>query len=138
MSPAEGLKAIAVDLALLEGITGWRGFVGGTQDLDKNVGFLDTGGVGGEVKVAIDYPTVQAIVLGKKGDGGYHEAYTKARQLYDALLGIDTPVASWPNLVSCIALNQPVWLGRSDVGRPIFSLNFRLIVTPEDIGNRPY
>jgi len=138
VSPAEGLRAIATALGLLGGSTGWKGLVSGLQGAPNVVAFLDTGGRGGEVKVAIDYPSVQVIAQGGTGEGGYGDAYTKARALYDALMAVDTPHVAWPYLVSCVAINQPLWLGKDDAGRPQFVVNFQLITTPEVEGNRTY
>lgn len=137
-TPAEGINQIIVDAGLVGGASGWTSVVGGNMGQPKEVTLLDSGGRGGEVKVAIDYPSVQAIVVGSSAAGGYQAAFNKARSIYDLLLGIDTPHAAWDKLVSCIATNQPAWLGRDDGSRPRFSVNFNLIVTPEDIGNRTY
>lgn len=139
-SPAEGLKAIATTAGLIGGITGWTGNVGGlsTSTTAKEVSFLDSGGRAGEVKVAIDYPTVQVLVRGSKAAGGYSEAYQKAQAVYDALVGITTPNGIWARLVSCVPRGFINWLGRDDQDRPQFSLNFQLITTPESQGNRTY
>lgn len=138
MTPAQGIEAILIAEGVLGGVTGWTSTVGGLVDTGKNVTLIDSGGRGGEVKVAIDYPSVQAIVQGSKTAGGYVEAYAKAMEVYTALQGIPTPHADWPKLTSCVALNMPVWMGRDDRDRPRFSLNFRLITTPENEGNRTY
>jgi hypothetical protein len=135
-TPAEGLKAICAATPTL--FTGWTATVGGTIEANNAVSFLDTGGRGGEVKVAIDYPSVQVIVVGSSTGGGYTAAFNLAKAIYNRLQGIDTPNATWANLVSCVAVSEPIWLGRDDASRPRFSVNFRLIVTPENQGNRNY
>lgn len=137
-SPAEGLKDILVDAGVVAGATGWTWKVGGLGSGENEIAIIDSGGRGGEVKVAIDYPSVQILVKGAKEAGGYTAAFTKAREVYDALQGIDNPNGVWDELVSCVAVNQPAWLGRDDADRPQFSLNFRLITEPSNQGNRPY
>lgn len=137
MSPAEGLKAILEDAGVVDGVSGWVSRIGGTSDVAQQLGFIDTGGRGGEVKVAIDYPTVQIIVQGSKAVGGYSAGFEKAREVYDTLQAID-PQAIWDELDSCVAMNQPIWIGRSDNDLPKWSLNFRLITSPNNIGNRDY
>lgn len=137
-SPAEGLRAIMVAEGVIEGATGWKGTVGGLTSADAQITFIDHGGRGGEVKVAIDYPSVQLIIRGSKAQGGYTAAFAKAKAAFDTLMGIDTPNATWAGLVSCVATSQPQWLGRDDQDRPMFSLNFKLITSPESDGNRTY
>lgn len=137
-SPAEGIRDILVAEGVLAGVTGWADRVGGLATSAKNVSLIDSGGRGGEVKVAIDYPSVQMLLVGAKVAGGYSDAYAKAKEIFDTLQGIDTPNATWSGLVSCVAVGQPQWLGRDDQDRPMFSLNFKLITTPENVGNRTY
>lgn len=136
MSPAEGLK----DILVAEGVvaSGWTWTVGGLRDTAKSISFIDSGGRGGEVKVAIDYVNVQILVLGEKAVGGYTAAYAKADEIFAKLQGITTPHASFSRLVSCVAMGHINWLGKDSQDRPQFSLNFRLIATPENAGNRNY
>jgi hypothetical protein len=137
-SPAEGIGNILLAAGVHGGATGWSERLGDAGDVPKVIAIMDSGGRGGEVKVAIDYPSVQIIVKGSSASGGYVATYNKAREVYDVLQGIDTPNATWDELVSCVAMNQPAWLGRDDKDRPQFSLNFRLITEPNNIGHRPY
>lgn len=138
-SPAEGFKAILANLGVIDGATGWSGYIGDLPDTPHQaVTIYDTGGRGGEVKVAIDYPTVQVVVRGSPASGGYAAGYAKAQAIYDAMVGIDTPHASWDKLVSCVQMGFINWLGRDDTDRPRFSVNFRLITLPDNEGNRNY
>lgn len=137
-SPAEGLGLILEDLGVLGGTTGWTKSIGLLQDIARSVALLDSGGRGGEVKVAIDYPSVQVLVLGDAAPGGYSAAYSKAKEVFDSLVGIDTPNGIWSNLVSCVALGFINSLGLDEKQRPRMSVNFRLITTPENYGNRTY
>ena len=133
-SAAEGLKAILEGEGVFAG--NWYPRIGGLGTADWCVSLIDSGGRGGEVKVAIDYPSVQVLVRGSSSTGAYSATVAKAQEIYDTLMGIDTPRADWANLTSCVAISNPVWLGKDDKDRPQFSLNFRLIVTPENVGNR--
>ena len=138
-TPAEGLKAIcAAVTGLFGGSTGWVATVGGFSTTGKEISFLDSGGRSSEVKVAIDYPNVQVMIRGTKAAGGYSEAYQKAKEVHAALVGIETPNASWTYLTSCVARGDIIWLGRDDEARPRFSLNLQLITQPENIGHRTY
>src|SRR5690349_13147824 len=128
MSPAEGLEAILAAAGIIGGATGWEGRLGGLGTDGKQIAFIDSGGRPGEVKVAIDYPTVQLLVRGSKAAGGYSEAHAKAKAAYEALIGIPTPNGTWSELVSCTARGYINWLGRDDQDRPQFSLNFQLII----------
>lgn len=137
-SPAEGIKAILAAESVVDGGSGWTGLVGGLSENAKCVALIDLPGRGGEVKVAIDYPSVQALVRGEAGAGGYSDAYAKAQEVYDTLQGIDTPNVTWTGLVSAVAISLPAWLGRDDSNRPRFSVTFRLITLPDNEGNRTY
>lgn len=138
MSPAEGIRDILVACDVLGGATGWAWEIGAIRDTAKSVAIIDSGGREGEVKVAIDYPSVQLIIQGEKLTGGYSVAWDKASEIYKLLHGIDTPNQTWSELTSCVAMGYITSLGRDDSDRPRFSLNFRLITTPEDVGDRTY
>ncbi len=138
MSPEEGLEAICEAKGIVSGASGWKPEIGALRDTPKSMAFILSGGRGGEAKVAIDYPTVQILVLGAHASGGYAQARDKAQDIYNALHGVDTPDAAYPNLSSCLAMGNPVWLGADDKDRPRFALNFRLIVVPDNEGDRNY
>jgi hypothetical protein len=130
--------ALLEDRGVARGTTGWKGTIGGFSAEGQQISALDSGGRGGEVKIAIDYPSVQFLVRGDAGTGGYIAAYEKAKEVFNTLTGIETPNPVWDELVSCVAVNQPAWLGRDDRDRPRFSVNFRLITEPTEVGNRTY
>lgn len=139
MSPADGILAILVDAGIVS--TGWVGRVGAlhTQaNQDQSIAVLDNGGRGAEVKVAIDYPTVQVLIRGSKAAGGYSAGYAKAEAVLAALQGIDQNPSAYPNLVSCVVRGGITGIGRDENDRPLFSLNFNLITNPSDAGFRTY
>lgn len=138
MSPAEGIAAILEGRAIIGGSTGFAPRIGGFFGEGAQVACLDSGGRGGEVKVAIDYPSVQVLVKGPQGQGGYTAGYAKAQQIYDTLQGISQNPAEFPRLVSCVARGYINALGKDENGHPRFSINWQLIVTPAAEGNRSY
>jgi hypothetical protein len=135
-SPAAGFHAIMTAANIIGGASGWKGIIGETSPGTNCVGLIDLPGRGGEVKVAIDYPSVQILVVGSKGSGSYSSAFNKAKEIWDHFQGIPTPNAAWDKLVSAVAISQPGWLGRDESNRPRFSATFRLITTPENEVNR--
>ena len=135
MSPAEGISAILEGDNLIGGATGWASAVAGLHDKGQMVACLDSGGRAGEVKVSIDYPTVQVLV--RPTVSGYSTGYAKARAIYDHLLAIEN-ATEYPELVSCTAIGFINPLGRDANNHPIFSLNWQLIIEPTNLGNRDY
>lgn len=138
MSPSDGLASILVEAGIIDGTSGWSSQVGGLTNRSREVVFIDSGGKGGEVKVAIDYPSVQIIVQGSSTAGGYTEAHDKAIAIRDCLQAVPTPNEAYEELVSCVSVNYPAWLGKSDSDQPRFSLNFNLITAPINQGHRTY
>lgn len=115
----------------------WITAVGGmVENPDGQITFLNTGGIGGEPSIALDYPSVQMVVRGKPNQGGYDEAYRVTRAMLDALLGFPTPSNDYPELISVTALGHINELPRDTKGRPSFTQNFRLIVAYETSGYR--
>lgn len=129
--------AILLAEGLYGGATGWSGKVGGLSGEDPCIAAIDSGGRAGEVKIQIEYPTVQILVRGAAGQGGYDAGFAKAEKVHAALQGIDQNPAEFPRLTSCVAIGWINWLGRDDNDRPQWSLNFQLITVPETQGNRP-
>lgn len=138
MTPADKLAAITENAGLIGGATAFKLSVGGFNGTAQEVTFIDSGGRAPEVKVAIDYPTVQVIVRGSKAGSGYTAAYAKAKEIFDLLQAIPTGPAQYPELASCIAVGFINWLGRDENSMPRFSLNWQLITSSAPIGNRTY
>lgn len=137
MSPAEGISAILEGDNLIGGATGWSSAVAKLSGSGAQVAVIDSGGRGGEVKVAIDYPSVQILVRGKATAGGYTEGWEKARAIYAHLQAIEDQT-EYPELVSCVAIGYINPLAMDENNHPIFSLNWGLIIEPSQIGNRDY
>lgn len=136
-SPAVGIYDVLEAGGFFGGATGWSGRVGGLTDVNAQIAVIDSGGRSGEVKIQIEYPSVQILVRGSPGQGGYDAAYDKAEKIHAALQGIPQNPVQFARLTSCVAIGFINWLGRDESDRPQFSLNFQLITSPATQGNRP-
>lgn len=136
-SPATGITDILKGVSGL--LTGWTPITGQViPEPDQLVVVNHSGGMGGEVTIAIDYPSIQVLVRGGRGASGYEDAWQMARAIREALIAIPTvtPPTAYPELTSCVALGEIMQLGYDDAKRPMFSVNFRLIVSYATSGYR--
>lgn len=101
---------------------------------DKTITMYDTGGQTPNPKWAVDYPTIQALITGAPND--YGAAWTKAREVRDALLGKDSFNAGSDRWVSITCPGDVGFIGYDDSQRPMLSVNFRIIIEPAAVGNR--
>jgi hypothetical protein len=138
--PSVGIAAIlnAAAPAVVDGATGWPLSLGRLLTTSNRcVALIDGGGRTPEVKVAIDYPTVQVLVRGNKTE--YEASREKAKEIFNILQAHPTPTVDYPELVSSVAATDIAWLGYDPDGeRPMWSLNFNLIVNPAAIGHRDW
>lgn len=134
-SPANGLKNV-VDTAAVA-FSPWITSVGGwSAEPDTQITFMNTGGKTPEPSIALDYPSVQVLVRGSASAGGYEAGYQMCIAVRDALLGLPTAGADYPELVSIIGMGHIVDLGRDDKVRPRWSFNFQLYVAYDASGYR--
>lgn len=98
-------------------------------ETDNIIAILHTGGKPPNPKWAIDYPSIQIIVVGKAN--AYVETKDKAQDVKDALLGYDSADVNDDRIVAINMISDIVSLGFDNADRPMFSLNFSLIVEPE-------
>ena len=135
---AVGIKDILETAAVgvFGATTGWGIYIHREPESppDSTITIYETGGEDPNPKWLLDFPSVQVRVRGDKG--GYVAAKAKATEILDALLG-------WPSQVlngdTWVAVNQigginPI--GDDDNDRPLFSLNYGLIIQPATGGNR--
>jgi hypothetical protein len=137
-NPAIGLKDIlaAAPYSLIDGGTGWQGQVGKLTDLpDQMVLLRNTGGPSSELAAAIDYPVVQVLVRGSKGQGGYESAYNMATAIHRALVKIPSSLVM-PELTMIVPRGHIQELGVDDKDRPMFSLNLQLTISYATAGHR--
>lgn len=137
LSPPEGFENILVAANQVNGATGWPLYIGTfPSSVDQAVLIIEGGGRQPEVAIAIDYPALQILVRGKKNS--YAAARLKAQEIFEVLQALPTgptPLAEYPELTSVVARTAVTWVG-FDEDRPVFSLNFNLIVCYETQGNR--
>lgn len=137
-SPAEILQQ-QVSTSILGGATGWTRYVGNLPGSpDKVAAFIDSGGLNPWPHLLLDFPSVQVLVRGPKDS--YGVAYAKAREIRDALLGIDSQDvvvdAETHRLVSVTMMGDIASIGNDSVDRPLLSINFRTIWEPPSGANR--
>jgi hypothetical protein len=138
LSPAEILSTL-LPVNTVGGTSGWTRYIGNLPGSpDKVAAFMDSGGSNPWPHLALDFPTVQVIVRAQKDS--YGQAYAKARQIRDALLGLPSQdvvsQAQTFRLVSVTLLGDINTLGNDSVDRPTISINFRTIWEPPAEGNR--
>lgn len=127
-SPAVMLHGL-VPNTIMDGATGWTSKIGNMVDSPSQlVVFYDTGGQSPNPAWLVDFSSVMVQVRGAPND--YGAAYTKIRQVRDSLLGIDSQDVGSDRLVSIICMGDIGFLSYDDAQRPLFSVNFRVIIEP--------
>lgn len=127
-SPADAASDFLPN-TVVGGSTGWTLKIG--RDVatpDQIVVFSDSGGSNPNPKWLLDFPNIQVRVRG--APGGYSEAYAKAKQVSDVLLGIASQNVGSDRWVSVTGLGGIMFTHYDDQERPTFSVNFRLIIEP--------
>ena len=133
-SPAE-VAALRLPNTIVGGSTGWAVYVGKMPPVpDAVVVFYDTGGRSPNPKWAVDYPSIQAMIRGLPND--YGPTWTKAREVRDYLLGLDSVTIGSDRWVSITCPGDVGFIGYDDTMRPSLSINFALIIEPSSVGNR--
>lgn len=134
-SPAEQVANL-LSASVVGGSSGWLLRIGKKDEsADRQIIFYDVGGGNPNPKWAVDFISIQALVRGVPDS--YGETWTKAREVRDALLGIDSlTLTSGDRLVSITMMGDIAMMGYDTNSRPELSVNFRLIVEPVVTGNR--
>lgn len=91
---------------------------------DACVTVRDTGGFDPEAGFDYGRPTVQVRVRGSKGD--FLTAYSKAREVIDALHGLHNETWNSTRYIAIWQTGDIMDTGNDDNGRPILTLNFRI------------
>lgn len=94
----------------------------------------EVGGRSPEVKLAIDYPSVQVLVRGGAQD--YMATRAKIEEVFLALQAVPSGPVAYPELTSCVTRGGRTFVGYDEVNRPVWSLNFDLIESKAPEGNR--
>lgn len=95
---------------------------------DRTIGLFDTGGTNPNPAIRLDFKTLQVQVRGGANDNAV--AYQKAQDVKDRLLGIDSQDVLGDRMVSLTMLGDITFAGRDENDRPIYTLNFRMIIEP--------
>lgn len=115
-------------------ISGWQIEVGVMPDEpDHIVVISDTGGREPNPKWLIDYPTLQVMVRGNTS--GYLATFVEAKAVKDLLLGITSFNLNGDRWVSVTQNGDLAYIGRDEKMRPLFSVNFALIIEPQVVTN---
>jgi len=93
----------------------------------------DTGGREPNPKWLIDYPTLQVMVRGNTS--GYLATFVEAKAVKDLLLGITSFNLNGDRWVSVTQNGDLAYIGRDEKMRPLFSVNFALIIEPQVVTN---
>jgi Bacteriophage minor capsid protein len=136
--PTEGVKNLleAAGLGVLGAETGWAIRISRTKDKpDTLITLYDAPGKAPEPGLDINEPTVQVIVRG--APNGYRDAYAKCLRIKDELLGLPSTVMPPDNDIwASVTMPRDILsLGYDDNERPIFSLNFDLIIHQGDLSH---
>lgn len=99
---------------------------------DLAVCCISSGGRSPEVHLAVDYPTLQVLVRGPITNG-YTVSKQIAQTVKDTLLGLFSQDVNGDRWDSVSMRGDITWLGPDDKKRPMWSLNFALIVEPGDL-----
>jgi len=135
--PAEGLKDLLVTAGIgtFNATTGWSIRVAKERNKpDTHITCYSSGGLAANPKWLLDFPSVMIRVRGAAN--GYQSARVKAQAVKDALLGITSQTLNGDKWVAINAIGDINNLGFDDNDRPIFSLNFTLIIEPVSGDNR--
>lgn len=128
-SPADQI-ANKLPNTVVGGATGWTLVIGKAPgEPAKVVCFFDTGGPPPHPSLLLDFRSVQVLVRGQANE--YNDAYTKAQQVKDVLLGITPETLGTGDRIDGITmLSDIAFLNYDDLSRPTFSVNFRVFWEP--------
>lgn len=131
-APSEGFRSllVAAGIGTFNASTGWSIHIGKEPtEPDTAITIYDSGGSPPNPKWLLDYPSVQVRVRG--ANGGYVAARAKAVDIKNALLGLDSQDIDGDRWVSVTMAGDIGLIGYDQSNRPLFSLNFRLIIEPQ-------
>lgn len=130
-APSVGIRdlLVAAGVGVFAATSGWAIFIGREPaNPVTTITIYDTGGFSPNPKWNIDEPTVQVRVRGSTGN--FQAAYAKANAVKEALLGLPSQDLNGDRWVSVRQLGDIHNLGYDNSERPLFTINFRMIVEP--------
>ena len=131
LASEEAKKLIATHVAG----SGWQTEIGAMPETpDKIIMISDTGGQDPNPKWLLDFPTIQVMVRGIIS--GYLATAREAKAVKDLLLGIQSFTTTEGDRWVSVTQNGDLgFIGRDENMRPMFSVNFALIIEPQVVGN---
>ncbi len=131
LPPSQGAKDL---LAAHVVGSGWDIQIGIMPDTpNKVISIHDTGGQEPNPKWLLDFPTIQVMIRGEVS--GYLATFVEAKAVKDLLLGVTSQDLNDDRWVSVTQNGDLGFIGRDDSMRPIFSVNFALIIEPQVVAN---
>lgn len=130
VSPAAHMKDLLVAAGyVFGGSATWAVYVGKQPDTPNRVITLyDAGGLAPNPRWLLDYPSVQIRV---RGDKDSQEAWIKAKEVRDRLLGKESYTAvNGDRIVHVNGIGDVALTGYDDKVRPEYVFNLRLITEP--------
>lgn len=111
--------------------SGWQLETGAMpKNPDRVTMLTDTTGLEPNPKWLLDFPTVQVMVRGGVND--YKAAFVEAKAVKDILLGIDSFTTGDGDRLVSVTMNGDLgFIGRDENMRPMWSMNFALIIEPQ-------
>lgn len=114
--------------------SGWQIEIGAEIDQpNKLIMINDTGGLDPNPKWLLDFPTLQIMVRGEIN--GYLDTWNEAKAVKDIMLGLDPQALNGDWWVSVTMNGDLAFIGRDEADRPLFSMNFALIIEPQSVAN---
>ncbi len=112
------------------GASGWQLEISQMPDEPDDIIMIsDTGGVEPNPKWLLDFPTIQCMIRGSANK--YLEAFREAKAVKDLLLGIQAFTNADGDRWDGITQNGDLaYIGRDESMRPLFSINFAIILEP--------
>jgi len=136
-SPAYGALTLLQNMSVVNGTTGWAGFLSRLPDSpDRAVNMVDTSGQTPNPKHLLDIVTIQALIRGVPDS--YVDTWNKAKDVKDALLGLPSQEVNGDWWSGVLGLGDLALVSYDSKSRPIFSVNFRIFVEPpaSQLGHR--
>ena len=112
----------------------WIGSEGFKPHPDRMVATLISGGRDSHPSLNIDWPQVQVLVRGQRGE--YSSTLAKAREVKSALLGLANLSIGGELWASVRLIGDISPAGVDENNRDLFSMNYELIIHTDDLGNR--
>lgn len=136
-TPEEGIVTLLenASVGVFNSNEDWSIVIGTTIDQPDNlISVMGTSGKAPNPMWNIDFPSVQVKVRG--ANSNYVAARQKARDIKDALLGLPSQNVNGDRWTAINMIGDITPIGNDAKQRPMFTINFALIIEPTAAGNR--